>query len=116
MIQKRLWLVLICSAIFLASIWLSWRTCNGSWINSSGTLIVIAGIVLEGWKLLTIKRADDMTWWRTQESHTAIRVALLIVIVGTLVQGYGDFLLGLLRTCPDERFRKLLASFGVVGI
>jgi hypothetical protein len=114
MIQKRLWLVLICSAIFLAGFWLSWRTCNGSWINSSGTLIVIAGIFLEGWKLLTTKRADDMPMWGTQESHTAIRVALFIVIVGTLVQGYGDYLLGLLRTCPDDRFRKLLASFGVV--
>ena len=90
----------ICLAILGAHVWLAWTTCNWSWVTRSGTLIVVAGILWESWLILKTPRADDLPFFGpSQAAHTAIRVAIVIVCVGTLVQGYGDSVSYILPAC-----------------
>ena len=88
-----------CAGIFAAHIWLGWLTCDWAWVTRSGTLVVATGILLESWLILKTPRADDMPAWTNQPGHTAIRVAIVIVCIGTIVQGYGDLPFRLLRRC-----------------
>lgn len=96
---KHLAIAGICVAILIANVWIAWTTCDWSWVTRSGTLIVAAGVLLESWHILKTARADDMPFWGSQSAHTAIRVAIGIVCVGTIVQGYGDFLSRVFPAC-----------------
>lgn len=90
--MKHMLTIIICVLIFVLHVYLGWQYCDWTWITRSGASIVAVGILLESWKLLMTSHADDMPIWRSQEGHAAIRAAILIVCVGTLIQGYGDLL------------------------
>jgi len=92
--------LLVCAAIFLVSVWFGWRTCDWSWVQRSGTLIVAVGVLLESWKVIITPRADGMPFWQTQEGHSAIRAAVLVVCVGTFIQGYADLPFRAFSACP----------------
>lgn len=64
-------------------------------VNRYGTLIVIAGLVVDYWPLLRTKIAVDLPQWRAQEAHDANRAAIVVACLGTLVQGYGDWIAAL---------------------
>lgn len=80
----------ICVLIFFLHVWLGWWNCNWTLVNRSGAAIVAVGILLETWKILTTPKADNMPFYQGQEGHSAIRSAVLIICVGTLIQGYAD--------------------------
>ena len=56
-----------------------------AWTSRSGGLVVFVGILWESWPLLVTPRADDLEFWTSQERHTAVRHALSVVCVGTLI-------------------------------
>ncbi|OFW26678.1 MAG: hypothetical protein A3H97_00785 [Acidobacteria bacterium RIFCSPLOWO2_02_FULL_65_29] len=70
--------------------------CDLAVVNRYGTLIVIAGVAVDYWPVLTTSKADDLSFWRSQEGHDATRSAIVVVCLGTLVQGFGDWMVGLL--------------------
>ena len=80
-------------------IWLGASFCDWSFVTRSGTVIVVAGILFESWLLLTTACADDLPFWTKQKTHTAVRVAIVIVCFGTLVQGFGDLIVRRFLTC-----------------
>lgn len=77
--------------------------CDFTIINRYGTVVVVVGILLDYWPVLRTVNVDDMAFWGTQEGHDSMRIAILVVCVGTLVQGYGDWgLIYLFSTrCPQ---------------
>lgn len=92
----------VCVAIFLLHVGLGWLTCEWSWVQRSGTLIVAVGVLMESWKVLTTPRTDNMPFWLTPEGHSAIRAAVIIVCVGTIIQGYADLLFPLFSRCGEN--------------
>lgn len=80
----------ICLVIFAASLWVAIVKCNGWWVTNSGALIVMAGILMEYAPILRTQRAQDLPMWSNQRSHDANRMAISIVIFGTLVWAFGD--------------------------
>lgn len=97
--HKHLGIACACLAIFAVNVWIAWETCEWSWVTRSGTLIVAAGVLLESWLILKTSQNGDMPFFGSQSGHTAIRVAVVIVCLGTVVQGYGDFLSRILPAC-----------------
>ena len=89
----------ICLVILGASVWLAWIACEWSRVTRAGTLIVGAGIFWESWPILRTSRVGDLPHYGDQAAHTAIRVAIVIVCIGTLVQGYGDLVSHVLPAC-----------------
>lgn len=73
-----------------ATFW-GWTRCDWSSVTRSGTVVVAAGILLEYWQLLRTTSADKMPFWTSQSGHEAARVAIVVVCLGTLLQGYGDW-------------------------
>ena len=82
----------VAALIAVASAYFSWALCDWSWFQRSGNLVAVSGILLEYWQVLTTPKADSMPFWRTQEGHSAARVAIVIVCFGSVIQGYGDLL------------------------
>jgi len=76
--------------IFLAHAGLAAYTCDSSWLQRSGSMVVAIGLLLESWQILTTPSCDDMAFWRTPEVHSAVRASVIIIIIGTLLQGYAD--------------------------
>lgn len=68
--------------------------CDLEIINRYGTLIVIVALVVDYWPLLRTKIAENLPAWRGQEAHDANTAAILIVCLGTLVQGFGGWIAG----------------------
>ena len=68
----------------------SWVSCDWTWFSRSGALITITGVVTEYWDVITTRRADDMSFWRSQEVHAATRAAIFFMCIGTLIWGFGD--------------------------
>lgn len=89
-----------CLVIFCFSAWIAWATCNWLWVTRSGALIVAVAIFWESWPVIKTPRVDDMPFYGSQAGHTAIRVAAVIVCIGTVIQGYGDFVSRILPACP----------------
>lgn len=79
-----------CLAVFAGHVALAVYSGEAAWASRSGSAIVAVGLLLESWKLLTTPRADDMPMWSSPEGHSAIRASVVIIIVGTLIQGYAD--------------------------
>lgn len=76
----------------------SWATCDWTWFQRSGTLIGVAGVLIESWQLIETNSPNEMPMWSTPESHSTAKVAITLGCVGALIQGYGD-LTGRLYTC-----------------
>ncbi|MEK9824733.1 MAG: hypothetical protein VW395_00310, partial [Methylotenera sp.] len=66
------------------------------WASRSGSAIVAVGLLLESWKIIKTQRKDDMPFWVSQAGHSALRASILIIIVGTIIQGYADMVLTML--------------------
>jgi hypothetical protein len=88
--MRHIFILGVCTLIFLIHVWLGWKICDWSWISRSGASIVVVGVLLEAWKVLIIARADDMPFWQSQEGHTALRYSVIIICFGTVIQGYAD--------------------------
>jgi len=91
--------VALCVLFFALGSGLALHTCDWSFATRSGTLIVVTAVLLEAWPLLTTAKADNLLMWTSQESHTAVRISIVVVCIGTLVQGWGDFVVRLLLSC-----------------
>lgn len=87
--MKNILVFSVCSLILLIHLCAAIYLKDPTWIDRSGAAVVVAGIILEGWNYLTTKDPDKMPQWNTLEGHSAIRAALLIIIVGTAIQAYG---------------------------
>ena len=96
-------LLAIASALFLLAVAIGHGLlrCDLEIVNRYGTLIVIAGLVVDYWPLLRTKIADDVPAWRGQEAHDANRTAIVIVCLGTLVQGFGGWIVGAIVQAPS---------------
>ncbi|MEW6513366.1 MAG: hypothetical protein AB1443_05130 [Pseudomonadota bacterium] len=80
------------SAIAVVFAMTSWATCDWTWFQRSGTLIGVAGVLIESWQLIETNNPDDMPMWSTPESHSTAKVAIALGCVGALIQGYGDLI------------------------
>jgi len=60
-----------------------------TWIERSGSLVVVAALVVEGWTILTTKSAGELPAWPTDEGHRAAKHAIAAAVLGTLVWGWG---------------------------
>lgn len=60
-----------------------------TWIDRAGASIVVAGLILEGWKYLITSNSGKMPMFGSPEGHSAIRTGLFIIIIGTAIQAYG---------------------------
>lgn len=78
-------------AVVSGATFLGWIRCDWSHVTRSGAVVVTAGILLEYWKLLQTTSVDETPFWGTQSAHDATRVAIVVVCLGTLIQGYGDW-------------------------
>jgi len=87
----------ICSLVFLVHVFIAIITNEASWVARSGTSVVAVGLLLESWKIIATPRADDMPLWDSQLGHSALRASVLIIVIGTLVQGYGDLVFTIIR-------------------
>lgn len=97
---RQIAILLTCLAIFAVHIWLAWKKCDWSLINRSGALVAVVAVLSESWEILRTPHIDSMSFWGSQAGHTAVRVSIVIICFGTLVQGYGDYLSALLPVCP----------------
>jgi hypothetical protein len=79
-----------CLLVFGVHLVVALITGNAAWVSRSGASVVGVGLLLESWKILITERADDMPFWSDQSGHSALRMSILIIIFGTLIQGYGD--------------------------
>jgi hypothetical protein len=86
-----------CLLVFGVHLVVALITGNATWVSRSGASVVAVGLLLESWKILITERADDMPFWSTQTGHSALRMSILIIIFGTLIQGYGDLFFSAMR-------------------
>jgi len=82
-----IWLTI---GIFVLGAFLSWQYCDWSLFPRTGVFGVCLGLAKEGWDLLTEPNQDKTFFWGSQHGHNAQRTALLIIVVSTLVWGFGD--------------------------
>lgn len=87
----------ICSLVVALHVFVAVSTNDASWVSRSGSSFVAVGLLLESWKIITTPLADDMPFWSSQSGHSALRTSVLIIIVGTLIQGYGDLVFTKIR-------------------
>lgn len=92
-------IVLACVAIFAGHIWIAWKCCDWSLINRSGAAVVVVAVLSESSTILRTPRVDNMSFWGSQAGHTAVRVSIVVICLGTLIQGYGDYLSALFPAC-----------------
>ncbi len=97
--MKQVTVASVCFGIFLAHVALAVHSCDWLWVSRSGTSIVAVGLLMESWNLLTTPKHDEMLVWSTPEGHSALRASVVIIIVGTLVQGYADLPFASLARC-----------------
>ena len=86
-----------CMLVFGVHLVAALITGNATWVSRSGAAVVAVGLLLESWKILITERADDMPFWSTQPGHSALRMSILIIIFGTLIQGHGDLVFSAMR-------------------
>lgn len=87
------WLtVTVTSLIFLGHVLTAWSDCDWSIVQRSGAVVVAIAILFEGWTILKTPITEDMPQWSRQQTHSLARSAVVILIVGSLIQGYGDVL------------------------
>lgn len=97
--NSHIGIILLCIAIVVAHIFVPWKYCQFWLVGSSGALVVALAVMIEGWKILTTPSLDDMPFWGSPEAHTAGRVVVVLVTVGTLIQGYGEKLATVFLAC-----------------
>lgn len=86
-----------CILAFALHLLIAVKTDDPYWISRSGASIVAVGLLLQTWKILTTRRADDMPFWNTQSGHADLRASIFILISGTLLQGYGDLIFSAIK-------------------
>lgn len=88
--MKHLLSILLCITFLASGVWIARSTGDWSYVARSGALIVVAAVLLEALPVLLAPRADDVPMWESPESHSAIRISILLICLGTLLQGFGD--------------------------
>jgi surface polysaccharide O-acyltransferase-like enzyme len=97
--MKQVAIVISCAAIAAGGVVLGYMRCDWSALPRSGALVVVVAILSEYWVVLTTPSPDQMPFWTTTEGHTATRVAIVLMAIGTLMQGFGDLLAQPVLTC-----------------
>ena len=90
--MKHRLIAAICFASLVAGFFLARLLNDCSHAARAGAIVVAVAVLCEGWLLLRTTRSDDMPFWGSPESHKAGRVAIALIVLGTLTQGYGDLL------------------------
>lgn len=95
-------IVLLCVVVVGGSVWLSWLGSSVEWVSRSGSIIALAGAILEyrNANYLKIAMEESIRWasgvggpvifewaWYRRLSRY---VAHTLVVAGTLIWGYGD--------------------------
>ncbi len=78
------------AAILVGSIGAAWFTEEWLWVSRGGSAVVAVGVLMEGWPLLKINRSNDSPGWLEDKALRAIQNLTLVIVLGTLVNGYGD--------------------------
>jgi hypothetical protein len=71
---------------------ISFYTNNWVWFSRSGSLLIFYAIFLEYLPTIKTKNVNDRLFWGDQEGHTSVRYSAIIVLVGTLIWGFGDLI------------------------
>ena len=83
--------------IAVVSFTISYTTCNWLSFSRSGSLIVALAVSIEYWPIIRSRIVDKLSFWTSQESHTANRITAILAILGTLIWGFGDLLASLIQ-------------------
>ena len=94
-------IVLAISSITVLAIgfWLAWYEGDCSHAARAGAMVVGIVVLVEGWILLVTKNPGNMPFWRNPASHSAARIAIVLIFIGTIFQGYGDLAARGLQLC-----------------
>jgi hypothetical protein len=76
---------------------MSYTTCNWLTFSRSGSLIVALAVSIEYWPIIKTSLVDKLSFWTSQEKHTANRITAILAITGTLIWGFGDLLTNLIQ-------------------
>lgn len=76
-------------------------TCNGSWFARAGALIVMVGVPLQVWEYMQAKDSDSMLFWKSDSDFHRVRAAIVALVCGTALQGFGDWLWLLVSPLAD---------------
>lgn len=94
------WAVVVISLVTLAGGFVAAHLLGACSAPTRAAALVVAGVILfEGWLIISTPSADNMPFWTSQEAHTAARVALVLITLATLIQGFGDVIAGALVSC-----------------
>lgn len=82
----------ICLSILGVHVVWSIVECDPQLVSRSGSAIVAIGLIIESWKVINTPRKDNMPMWGDQNGHSALRASIIIIVFGTLIQGYADLI------------------------
>jgi len=82
--------VAVSSVVAVVFIWISFVTTDWAWFARSGSVIIIVAIVTEYLPNLREGSVQNTRFWPQQEDHSSMRVAAYLVMIGTVIWGFGD--------------------------
>ena len=91
--------ILIVALVTMASFVVSYVRADWLIFSRAGALIVVLGVFLEYWPIIIQPDHGKMPFWRSDDSHTAARIAAIVVCIGTLIWGFGDLSCYLFGQC-----------------
>lgn len=65
---------------------------SSKWLPHSGAAVVFIGVFIESRGRLLKPNVDEKVFWTNQRLHNSDRTAIVIVLLGTLVWGFGDII------------------------
>ena len=89
---KHIFLGIVALLILLLGFFFSYHKNDPTWFARSGSVIVILGIIVEGWIILTTGDAKKMPVWSSPEGLWSAKMAIGLVCLGTLVWGWGELI------------------------
>jgi len=88
-----------CLVALASGFWIAWWQADCTYVARAGALIVAIVVLSEGWIILTTKTPDELPLWTSPQVHSAARVAIILIFLGALIQGYGDLLAKVVFSC-----------------
>lgn len=88
-----------CLCAIAAGFALAWWQCDYTQVARAGALVVGFVVLSEGWIIITTPNPGNLPMWTNPAAHTAARLAIALICVGTLIQGYGDLVAEIVLPC-----------------